>query len=191
MSQRVTRSAWRRIAVAVGLSLVVGALAGVAWELLWTAPRGVALDDRFTFTSSGLGQTFSGTALYVILGFAAGLLLGAGAALRADGAELVTLAALVVGSCAASAVMAAVGIALGPPDADQAARGKADYTPVEQELRIEGVAAYAALPSGALLGAGGVFLSLSRRRAENREDADTRRSGEDPVDPATGRVRPR
>lgn len=155
----------RRVALVVGLFLASGVVSGFVWELLWTPPQGVALEGSFSLTSAGLTQAFSGTALYALVGGAAGLLLGAAVALRADGAELVMLGAIALGAVGAAPVMALVGAALGPPDADEASRGQEDFTLIQQELRVEGAGAYAAYPSGALLGAGVVFLSLSRRRS--------------------------
>ncbi len=163
----------RRVVVVTALFAVAGVAAGVLWELVWTPPQGVALNDSFSLTSAGLSQAFSGTALYALIASVTGLLLGAGAALRYDGAELVTLLAVAVGALVAAPLMAVVGVALGPPDADEAARGVEDYTLVQQDLRVEGVGAYLAFPSGALLGAGGVYLSLSRRRSAD-EAAEAR-----------------
>lgn len=168
----------RRAVVVVAVLVAGGAVAGVVWELLWTPPPGVALAERFSLTSSGLTESFAGTALYVLVAVATGLLLGAVVALRADGAELVTLGAVVLGSLLAAAVMAVVGAALGPPDADDAARGLEDYAPLRQDLRIEGVGPYLAFPSGALLGAGTVFLSLSRGSSSRH-----RRRGAGPAHP--------
>jgi hypothetical protein len=173
MSRRLTGGPLRRVAGVTALCVVAGALAGVAWELAWTPPQGIALDGSFALTSAGLPDAFDGTALYAVLATATGLLLGVGVTLRSDGAELVTLLALAVGSLVAAPVMALVGSTLGPPDPDEAARDLPDYTLVQQALRVEGVGAYLALPSGALLGAGGVYLSLSRRRSAD----DRARSG--------------
>lgn len=167
----------RRAAAVVGLFLVAGALAGVVWELLWTPPSGIVLEGQFSLTSSGMTQTFGGTALYALIGGLGGLVLGAAAALRADGAELLTLAAVAVGALLAVPVMALVGVTLGPPDADEAARGQEDYTLLQQDLRVEGAGAYLAFPSGALLGAAGVFLALSRRGGDETGPSPDPRGG--------------
>ena len=163
----------RRAAVIVAVFVVAGAGAGVLWELLWTPPQGVALDDQFVFTSSGLTSSFSGTALHAVIGFATGLLLGAGVAARAGDRELASLGGVVVGSLLAAVVMTVVGTSLGPPDVDEAVQGREDYTLVEQDLRVQGAAAHLGFPAGALLGLGGVFLSLSRRRAHQAEPERT------------------
>lgn len=176
----------RHAAGVVGALGVAGALAGVVWELIWTPPAGVVVEDEFVLTSLGLTQSFDGTALYALVAVATGLLVGAAAALLADGAELDTLVAVALGSLLAAAVMAVVGAALGPPDAGAAARDLEDYTLLPQDLRIEGVGAYLAFPSGALLGAGSVFLSRSRRQQGGRrlpsDQTGGHRSGEDPGD---------
>lgn len=167
-----------RVARVAALFALVGVLAGVVWELIWTPPQGVAISGQFVLTSEGLSQTFSGTALYAVVALVAGVVLGAVVALVQEGSELLTLLAVAVGGFVAAPVMALVGTWLGPDDADAAARDLPDNTLVEQELRVEGVGAYLAFPSGALLAVGGVFLSLARR-----EDEPSPASGTDDTGP--------
>lgn len=157
------RRALGRVVVVVVVAAAVGALAGVVWEWLWSPPAGVALDGEFVYTPEGLTRDFSGTGLYVLLAAVVGLVLGGLVALRADGHEVPSLFALLLGSALGAWLMGAVGSALGPPDADRAARDLADNTPLVQDLRIEGAAAWLTMPTAAVLAAAAVFLILSRR----------------------------
>jgi hypothetical protein len=151
-------------AVIVAVVVAAAALAGVLWEWWWKPPEGVALGGEFVFTPDGLTRDFSGTGLYVVIAAVVGLVVGALVALRSDGHEVASLLALLLGSGLGAWVMSTVGAALGPPDADRAARDLKDYAPLVQDLRIEGAAAWLTMPTAALLAAAAVFLILSRRR---------------------------
>lgn len=141
---------------------VAGVLAAVVWEWLWIPPTGVAVNGEWFLDSEGLPRDVSGTGLYVLVAVVVGVLLGTIAAMTARSRELVTLAAVVLGSVLAAAVMGVVGPALGPPDPRPLAVSADDRTPLPADLRVEGAAAYAALPAGALTGLTVWFIVIAR-----------------------------
>jgi uncharacterized membrane protein YeaQ/YmgE (transglycosylase-associated protein family) len=153
-------------AIVVIVFAVVGALAGVVWEWLWTPPVGVVVDHQWLLGLAGLRAEFSATGLYVVVASVAGLLTGALCALFLDRAELVTLVAVLVGAVLAGWVMVQVGHALGPPDPRQLARTASNRTRLPSDLTIAGNSPYVAFPAGASLGLAVVMLGLSKRHPE-------------------------
>jgi hypothetical protein len=153
-------------AIAIVAFAVVGALAGVVWEWLWTPPNGVVVDHQWYVGLAALREEFSGTGLYVVVASVAGLVTGSLCGLFLDRAELVTLAAVVVGAALAGWVMVLVGHALGPPDPQELAETARDRTPLPGDLRVTGNSAYIAFPAGAVLGLGPVLLVLARRDSD-------------------------
>ena len=150
---------------------VVGALAGVVWEWLWTPPTGVVVHHQWLQDETGLRGDFSGTGIYVLVAVVAGLLTGAVVALLLDRSELLTLVAVVVGALLAGWLMHRVGSALGPADPHQLARTARDGTHLPARLVLSGSSATRAFPGGALLGLTVVFLGFSRlRRSSVRRD---------------------
>lgn len=167
-----TRSrAIRPAIVQAGIVLVVcavaGALAGVVWEWVWTPPVGVVIHHQWLLGLSGLRAEFSATGLYVVVASVAGLLVGALCGLFLDRAELVTLAAVLVGAVLAGWVMVQVGQALGPPDPRRLAETAAERTRLPSDLRLAGKSPYVAFPAGATLGLAVVLLGMSKRHAHN------------------------
>lgn len=150
--------------IVLALFVVCGALAGVLWEWLWTAPTGIALDGLFVLDEEGVSRDFGSTGSYVLLAVAFGLVLGTVSAFLLDRSELVALAVVLVGSVLAGGIMAIVGQALGPADPEALARTAEDLTPLVSDLRLEGRSPYLAFPLAALTGLMVVFLGLNRRR---------------------------
>lgn len=178
--EHTTRSRGIMPAIAqAGIVVVVcaaaGALAGVVWEWLWTPPVGVVIRHEWLLGLSGLRSEFSATGLYVIVASVAGLLVGALCGLFLDRAELVTLAAVVVGAVLAGWIMVQVGQALGPPNPRQLAKTAPERTRLPSDLRIVGniwpprsirdASPYVAFPTGATLGLAVVLLGLTKRHA--------------------------
>jgi hypothetical protein len=151
------------VVVVVGLFALVGVLAGVVWEWLWTPASGTVVDHTWRPTLDSARGQFSGTAWYVVVASVAGLLTGAGVGLAFHRRELVTLGAVVLGSALAAWVMLKVGYALGPADPQTVAATAADGTAVPAELSVSGKSPYLALPSSALLALVVVFFGVVRR----------------------------
>lgn len=149
------------------LFAAVGLAAGWVWFQLWDAPAGVVAEHRWFPTPYMPGQRaeFDGVALFVVIGLVAGTLTGALSALLLSRQEIVTLAAVTVGSALSVWLMATVGTALGPADPDTVARTAADGTKLSGDLVVTGLSPYAALPAGALFAVLVVFLATAGRAA--------------------------
>ena len=160
-----------RLVLVLVTFVVVGAVAGVVWEWVWTPPTGVSVEGEWYLDAEGVQDDFSGTGLYVLVAVVTGAVLGLASALSAPSHELVTLAVVAAGSLAAGWVMAFIGSALGPPDPRPLAERLDDYTAVPADLRVVGTAPYAAFPAGALTALTACFVGLdgSRRSRLDRE----------------------
>lgn len=150
----------------LALFALLGAAAGWLWFVLWDSPPGVVADGRWFPDPYMPGQqaVFDAIALYVLVAIGAGVLGGVVCALLLDRAELVTLAAVVVGSGLAGWLMALVGAGLGPDDPEALARTAADGTVLSGALAVHGVTPYLALPFGALVAVLVMFLATVGRR---------------------------
>jgi len=169
--QPATRAGWVvpaiiQAGIVVVVFAVLGALAGVVWEWVWTPPVGVVIDHKWLMGLASLRAEFSATGVYVVVASIAGLLIGTLCSLVLDRAELVTLAAVLVGSVLAGWVMVQVGQALGPPDPRELAQTAQNGTRLPSNLRIAGTSPYVAFPAGATLGLAVVLLGLTKRHAE-------------------------
>ena len=125
-----------RAGLVVLAGLVLGALGGVAWELLWTPPTGAAWQGKWLPDAEGAVHVVDATIWFVAVGLVYGLVYGIGAGLLSRGYELVTLAAVTVGSLLAARVTLWVGRALGPADADAAAANMGDLEPLRGSLDL-------------------------------------------------------
>lgn len=147
----------------------LGALAGVLWEWVWTAPVGVVIDHRWVPAGeNGLQAEFSGTGWYVVVATVAGLVGGVLVALVARRVPLLTLVAVVVGSVLGAWLMLQVGSALGPPDPTPLAHTAKDGTRLPDDLQVTPNSPWISLPAGALVGLALVFIGLSGRSREPR-----------------------
>ncbi|MCW2834648.1 MAG: hypothetical protein JWN68_2601 [Nocardioides sp.] len=169
---------------AVGFVLafaVVGAVAGVVWELLWDAPDGLVFEGKWYLEPAGPDYAFSGTGWYVVVALVAGSLTALALGWLWPRHELVSLAAMVVGSTLAGWVMFKVGHALGPQDPQLLAAGKEDLSTLPSELSVVGAgddprlhifdsSAFVAFPVGAMTAAVFLFLAMSGRRAAQSSD---------------------
>lgn len=167
MSDQLTRRGVLRVVRQVVLILVAfaitGAVAGLVWEWLWTAPTGTVAKHQWFQDETGLRQDFSGTGLYVLVAVVAGLLVGVLVTVAFDRAELVTLGCVVVGSLLAGWVMLKVGLALGPDDPQRLAMTVKDGTSLPGVLMVSGRSPFVAFSTGSLVGLAIVFLGLARR----------------------------
>ena len=157
----MSASAWRPLAVLVGL-VVGGALLGVVWvELVWTPPPGEVQGGRwFPLDERALSLQTRGTSSYVLVASVGGLVLGVLAAAVGARQALLTLAAVVVGGALGAYVMWQVGTWLGPADPAAVAAGAPDGTSVPGALTVDGVTPFLTLPACALAGLTAVFFFL-------------------------------
>lgn len=125
-----------RTAVVLGTFAVVGAIAGVVWEWLWTPPLGIVYRGEWLLEPSGPDYEFSGTGWYVVIALVAGLLTAAALGWLLVGGELTTLAAAAVGSVLAGWLMFTVGNNLGPPDPRPLAAAMDDLERLPSDLRV-------------------------------------------------------
>lgn len=158
------------------LFAVAGVGAGWLWQHLWDPPHGVVADHTWYTTESGLRADFAGTGLYVVIALGAGLVVGGVAAFVFDRSELVTLAAVTVGSVLAAWVMWKVGVHASAADPHVLAKTAPNGTKLAGNLHVSGSgrlsvhwheirvpAAYLAFPVGALSSLAVVFLGLTKR----------------------------
>jgi hypothetical protein len=155
--------------------VVVGALAGVVWEWLWKPPAQVVQQHHLYYADYGsLRRVFTGTGLYAIVAAVAGALVALAAALLTRRHELLTLAAVVLGSLLAAYTMHAVGVALGPADPAALAETARDGTRVSAQLAVHGKTPYLVWPMVSLFVLAVVFFtSPGSRRVSSRADAST------------------
>lgn len=113
----------RAIAVPLVLGLALGALGGWLWWTWWgPAPDGKVYDTPAGPTwypnpfDPGVARDFSGTATYVVIGFALALLLGLVSGWLARDRAVAGLLAIGLASVGAAAVMSVVGLAQSPSD---------------------------------------------------------------------------
>jgi ribose/xylose/arabinose/galactoside ABC-type transport system permease subunit len=179
--------------VVVAVCAAVGAAVGYGWYRLWDSPPGVAFEGEWypAPTDEGYRSIFGATATYVLLGALAGLVLGVLAALLAQQSELVTLAAVVVGTAVAAWLSYRLGSSLGPPDAAAIAKTAEDYQEIPGDLAVKGHSPFVAWTFGGLLGVASTYLLTSglaeSRRRERHDPAWLRRNrtGYDDVPPAS------
>lgn len=158
---------WGVVALVFALA---GALAGVLWEWVWDAPPGLTYQGQWFLEPAGPDVAFQGVALFVLIAFPLGLVLGVLVGLR-RGHEVSTVLVVLLAACVAAVVMYAVGSSLGPSDPRVLAAGRPDYTPLSADLALTAPdpgrepwrsTALVALPAGAMAGLVGTFLLGSR-----------------------------
>jgi hypothetical protein len=171
------RSSWPVLAgqalLVVAVFAAVGAAAGWLWHRLWDQPSGVVSGGEWYTSEAGLRDDFQGVGWYVVIALVAGLVLGLLAAWLFDRSELVTLAAVAVGSVLAAYVMLRVGSHLGPADPHEIAKHAKDGTKLKGALEVTSWPPRGAFPFGAVLGLAVVYaVSSGRTPTEVRPPAD-------------------
>lgn len=170
MPDLMTRRVVVQLGLAIAVLLVVGVLAGLVWQWIWTPTPGIVQDHQWYPTDAiALQHEFSGTGWYVVVGLLAGAVAGVVAALVSDRLPLVTLAVVVVGSVLGAWVMLQVGSALSPPDPQTLAKTADDGTLLPGELSVSGHSPWVAYPFGALVGLAVVYVGIqpgSRHKVE-------------------------
>lgn len=154
-------------AIIVVVFAVVGVVGGLLWEAAWTPEPGEVLKHVWYPISwdRAMPTDFAGTGWYVVIGMVAGVIVGGLAAWLLDRAELVTLAAVVVGGLLAAYLMRVVGLHRGPGDPQQIAKTAPDRTKLPSELRLASWWLLTVVPGAALAALGVVFLTVSKRGA--------------------------
>ena len=171
--------ATRRVVVRQGVLIVavfavVGVLCGLLWEALWTPAQGGVVKHVWYPMSWYAWQDtfFAATAWYIMVGAVAGLVLGALAAWRLDRAELVTLAAVVIGGLVAALLMRVVGVHRGPGDPQAAAKTAPDGATLPSEFSAPSWWLLAVFPGSALASLGILFMTVARRGASSSEKTE-------------------
>ena len=130
-----------------------GAAAGWLWERIWTPAQGGVRDGEWFYEDyQALGDVVDGTTLFVLVGVAAGVVLGVVAALTARRSALLTLAMVVLGSCLASYVTYRVGTSLGPADPHSLAASAEEGARLPLNLTVDGRSPFVFWPLGGLIG---------------------------------------
>lgn len=178
-----------RVGIVLGTFAVVGAIAGVVWEWVWTPPVGIVYRGEWILEPSGPDYDFSGTGWYVVIALVAGLLTAAVLGWVLVSGEVVTLVAAAVGSVLAGWLMFTVGHSLGPPDPRPLAAAMDDLERLPSDLRVGGGdpdedtdeasyslsgSAFLAFPLGTVVGLSVVWFTTAGRR--NR-GVETRSAG--------------
>jgi hypothetical protein len=150
-----------RTALLVVLAYVLlGAVAGVVWETIWTPPgQVIARHEVFYDSYASLRRVFTGTGLYVVVSAAASGLLALTVTLLTRRRELLVLVLVVVGSALAAAVMWKIGTSLAPADPATLAAHTTKRTPVSGELTVEGKSPFLVWPMTSLLVLSLVFFA--------------------------------
>ena len=186
-SQELRRSVLLAIAVVLTYVLV-GALAGVVWEWLWSPPTQVVQQHQLYYTDyASLRRVFTGTGLYALVSAVASALVALAAGFLTRRRELLTLAAVVVGSLAAAYTMHAVGVALGPSDPAKLAAVAADGTRVSGQLEVNGKSPYLVWPMVSLFVLSLVFFAAPGvRSSHGRVDTSAEPAEADMSEPSPG-----
>lgn len=151
---------WRTILLVLLAYAVVGAVAGVVWEWVWTPPGQVIEKHQVFFDSyASLRRVFSGTGLYVLVGAVASALLAFAVCVLTRGRELLVLALVIIGSALAAALMWRVGTLLGPADPASLAAHTTGRDQVPGELTVQGKSPYLIWPFVSLIVLSGVFFA--------------------------------
>lgn len=159
-----------QLLIGVLVLAAAGALAGVVWEWVWTAPVGVVADHQWLAEDeAGLRGQFSGTGWFVVVATVTGLLAGGVVATFLDRVPLLTLLAVVLGSAVGTWVMLSVGSALGPPDPTQIALTAKNGTRLPGELAVSRRTPWVSMPAGALVALTLVFFGFSPGRRHHHD----------------------
>lgn len=143
---------------------VLGAVAGVVWEWVWTPPGMVAQQHQLFYDSDhSLRAEFTGTGLYVLIAAIASALLALGVCLLTRGRELYVLLLVLGGSAVAAAFMWRVGTLLGPDNPATVAAHATTLTRLHGQLTVSGKSPYLAWPIPSLLVLAIVFFAWPGR----------------------------
>jgi len=163
------------VVAVLALYAAVGAGCGWLWFHVWPQPTGTVFGSDWFADEEGLRSVFDGTAWYVVLAVAGGLLCGALATVFAQRSPLVTLGAVLAGSALAAWLMLRVGLQLSPPDPEVLAKTAADGAKLPGRLSLEGGhSPYLVWPLASL-----IVLMVLNFLLSSRDDIQAR-EGDDP-----------
>ena len=99
---------WRFAIAVLSAYVVVGALAGVVWEWVWTPPAQFVQQHQLYYVDyAALRRVFDGTGLYVLIAAIASALVALVVCVLTRRRELLTLGLVILGSVLAAVVMRA------------------------------------------------------------------------------------
>jgi hypothetical protein len=148
---------------------VLGVLAGVVWERVWTPPGQVIQAHQLFYDSdASLRRVYTGTGIYVVVGAVTSALAALVVCVLARGRELLVLALVVVGSALGAALMWRVGTLLGPADPATLAAHTTALTRAPGQLSVAGRSPYLAWPMASLLVLALVFFGWPGSYADRR-----------------------
>ncbi|MFT4262718.1 MAG: hypothetical protein QM572_05005 [Nocardioides sp.] len=156
---------------------LIGVVGGWVWASRWTAPTGVVAAHVWYPDpwDSGSRAAFAATASYTVIALILGTLIGLLAAWCSRAGELLTIGAVLAGTCLAAWLMYHHGVSSAPPDPTAAAKKAADGTRMLGTMAPPGWSARACLPLAASLALGAWFLLVSpgnsRRQAVGSDPA--------------------
>jgi hypothetical protein len=178
----------RTILVVLVAYAVLGAVAGVVWEWVWTPPGQVIAKHQVFYDSyASLRRVFTGTGLYVVVGAVASALLALAVSILSRGRELLVLALVIIGSALAGALMWRIGTLLGPADPASVAAHTTGRHRVPGELTVQGKSPYLIWPFVSLAVLSAVYFAwpghapASGRSGANTATADSRESDVPPA----------
>jgi hypothetical protein len=171
MSDRLTHERVSRetIAWAVGIVVVlgvVGVVCGLFWRSRLQVPHGVVVGGSWYPDPWDTGEraSFASTGWYVLIALAVGVVIGVLVAWLSRAPELITLAAVLIGSLLAAWLMLAVGLHGAPADPRTAAAHASDGTRLSGTISTPGAAAFVTWPLATLVPLGTIYLLLPERR---------------------------
>ena len=170
------------LGVPLALGLVLGAVGGWLWWTWWGPPPVGKIYDTTAGPTwypmpldPGIARDFDGTAMYVVVGAGCGLLLGVVGGWFARHRPLEGLAAVLLASVAAAALMTVIGVGQSPADPQDRADEVEIGTKLPGHLHVAGWSPYLVWPATTLLGYTVLMLSLTSAegRPEHRPSEPT------------------
>ncbi len=153
---------------------LVGLGGGWMWHELWQPSSGVVIDHQWYADGDALRQAFSGTAIYVLVAAALGVVLGVVFSFVGGDRPMLTLLVCVAGALLASWLMRLLGERLGPADPSVLALTAEDGTTLPSALTVSGVTPMLTFVLGTLAALGAVFTFTGGKRPEATFGAEPR-----------------
>lgn len=172
-----------RTAVLVLLAYaVLGVVAGVVWEWIWTPPGQIIDRHQVLFDSyASLRRVFTGTGLYALVGGLTSALIALAVTTLTRGRELWVLLFVIIGSAIGAGLMWRVGTHLGPADPASIAAHTSGRTAVHGNLTVSGKSPFLVWPMTSLFVLALIYFAWPSvsgdhghdTRSTDRHEADT------------------